>query len=83
VPAAVVESLDVFEDRAGELEPGVPPLPFQQLGLHRGPNASATAFVIGSPMLPRGGQQACGACALGEDSGHELSAVITTDEAAG
>jgi hypothetical protein len=35
--AAVVEALDVFEDRIGELEAGVPALPVEQLGLHAAP----------------------------------------------
>jgi Ni,Fe-hydrogenase III small subunit len=36
-PAAVVEALDVFEDRVCELDVGVPVLPVEQLGLHAAP----------------------------------------------
>ena len=38
VPAlAVVEDLEVFEDRCGEFEPGAPPLPIEKLDLHPAP----------------------------------------------
>jgi hypothetical protein len=35
--SADVEALDVLEDRVGELDPGVPPLPVQELDLNASP----------------------------------------------
>jgi hypothetical protein len=43
-PAAVVEALDVLEDRVRKLDAGIPALPVEQLGLHTPRNGSMTAL---------------------------------------
>lgn len=49
--AAVVEALDVFEDRVGELEAGVPALPVEQFGLHAAPERLDDGVVPRRQML--------------------------------
>jgi hypothetical protein len=46
-PAAVVEALDLFEDRAGVLQAGVPALPAGQFGLHPAPEGFGDGVVLG------------------------------------
>lgn len=49
-PAAVVEPLDVLEDRVGELDPRAPPLPVEQLDLHASPERLDDRVVVGIPV---------------------------------
>jgi hypothetical protein len=52
-----VEDLQVLEDRVGQLDPGAPPPPVEQLHLHPGPqNDSTTALSKQSPMDPIDGR---------------------------
>jgi hypothetical protein len=64
--AAVVECLDVLEDRVGKLDAGVPSLPVEQLGLHPSPERFHDGVVIGIVDAAQRGQQAGFAGAFGE-----------------
>jgi hypothetical protein len=44
---AVVEDLEVLEDRVGELQPGAPSFAVEQLGLHACPESLHHAVVVG------------------------------------
>jgi hypothetical protein len=76
----VVEDLQVFKDRVGELDTGPPPLAIQQLGLHPGPERLDHRVVIGVTNGAHRGQQPGVLGALGERPGGELRAVIAMDD---
>lgn len=74
--SAVVEDLDVLEDRVRELDPRLPLLPVQQLDLHARPERLHHRIVQAIADGPERGQQARGADLLGEDPRCELDSVI-------
>lgn len=53
--AAVVERLDVFEDRVGELDPRPPSPPVEQLDLHPPQKDSIIALSRAVPVRPTDG----------------------------
>lgn len=84
VPAsAVVEHLDVLEERVCQLDPGLPLLPVQQLDLHRGPERLHHRIVQPVADGPERRQQTGGADLLSEDPGGELDSVIRMNDSSG
>jgi hypothetical protein len=80
--SAVVEDLEVLEDRVGELEPVAPTLPVEQLGLHPAPDAFDHRVVVAVPDRPHEGHQTGGACPFGEGPGCKLDAVVGVNDQA-
>ena len=71
-PAAVVEALDVLEDRVRQFDAGVPPLPVEQLDLHAAPERFGDGVVVGITDAAQRWQQPGFAGPFGEGPGGEL-----------
>ena len=78
--AAVVEDLDVLEDRVRELDSGLPPSAVEKLDLHRGPEALHHSVVQAVSDRSEGRQEAGRADLLPEDPGGELGPVVGVDD---
>ena len=80
---AVVEDLQVFEERGGQLDSGAPLLPVEQFGLQPAPERLDDCVVVAVADGSHGRHQAGLANALGEAPRRELSAVVGMNNCAG
>ena len=69
---AVVEDLEVVEDRVGQFQAGAPSLAVEQLGLHPSPEGLDHRVVVAVADGSHGGQQPRSAGAVGEGPGRKL-----------
>jgi hypothetical protein len=79
--AAVVEALDLLEDRVGDLDPRAPSLPVEQLDLHPPRERLDDRVVVGLADGAERGQQARVLGPGGEGPGGELGSVVAVTRA--
>ena len=80
---AVVEDLEVFEDRVGQFQAGPPLAAVEQFGLHAAPERLDHRVVVAVADRAHGGHQAGVAGAVGEGPGGVLHPVVGVDQRPG